>query len=209
MIKHCIKKTQKPCWPSLLFTPWMQGLVTGEEEDIKLSRTDLHSAKYHLVAADFTDLNSLESKLSESDVNFTCPTLILAECALVYVDMNKSNNMLGWFANKFTSCSFVNYEQLNMNDRLVFSDAKYKKFNRICSGLVKLCWTIWCPEVVYWPEQGRVKIRILKYKDSHKMDGTMPSVGTWMKYVNLSFNVSIEYLVSRFILFYLREMYLE
>ena len=102
----------------------MQGLVTGEEEDIKLSRTDLHSAKYHLVAADFTDLNSLESKLSESDVNFTCPTLILAECALVYVDMNKSNNMLGWFANKFTSCSFVNYEQLNMNDRWVFSNVK-------------------------------------------------------------------------------------
>ena len=96
----------------------MQGLVTGEdEEDIKLSRTDLHSAKYHLVAADFTDINSLESKLTQSDVNYTCPTLILAECALVYVDQKKSNNMLAWVANKFTSCSFVNYEQLNMNDR--------------------------------------------------------------------------------------------
>ena len=98
----------------------MQGLVTGEEEDIKLSRTDLHSAKYHLVAADFTDINSLESKLTESDVSYTCPTLILAECALVYVDQKKSNNMLAWIANKFTSCSFVNYEQLNMNDRYKF-----------------------------------------------------------------------------------------
>ena len=96
----------------------MQGLVTGEdEEDIKLSRTDLHSAKYHLVAADFTDINSLESKLMQSDVNYTCPTLILAECALVYVDQNKTSKLMTWLASKFSSCAFINYEQLNMNDK--------------------------------------------------------------------------------------------
>ena len=95
----------------------LMNLVAGEEAEIKLSKTDLHSTKYHLVAADFTDLNVMETKLSESDVSYTCPTLILAECALVYVDQNKTSKMMSWLANKFTSCTFVNYEQLNMNDR--------------------------------------------------------------------------------------------
>jgi len=95
----------------------LMGLVAGEEADIRLSKTDLHSTRYHLVAADFTDIPSLETKLAESEVSFSCPTLILAECALVYVDQNKTSKMMSWLANKFSSCTFVNYEQLNMNDR--------------------------------------------------------------------------------------------
>ena len=51
----------------------LMGLVAGEEADIRLSRTDLHSTRYHLTAADFTDLPSLEAKLTESEVSFTCP----------------------------------------------------------------------------------------------------------------------------------------
>jgi len=95
----------------------LMGLVAGEEADIKLSKTELHSTRYHLVSADFTDLPVLESKLAESEVSFSCPTLILAECALVYVDQAKTSRMMSWLAAKFSSCTFVNYEQLNMNDR--------------------------------------------------------------------------------------------
>jgi len=95
----------------------LMGLVAGEEADIKLSKTELHSTRYHLVSADFTDLPVLEAKLAESEVSFSCPTLILAECALVYVDQIKTSRMMSWLAGKFSSCTFVNYEQLNMNDR--------------------------------------------------------------------------------------------
>ena len=95
--------------------------VAGEEPEIRLSKTDLHSTKYHLIAADLTDLNVLETKLSESEISYTCPTLILAECVLVYVDQNKTSKMMSWLANKFSSCTFINYEQLNMNDRYKIS----------------------------------------------------------------------------------------
>ena len=95
----------------------LMGLVAGEEADIRLSRTDLHSTRYHLVAADLTDLNTLETKLSESEVSYTCPTLVLAECVLVYADKNKTNRLMSWLASRFSSCTFVNYEQLNMTDR--------------------------------------------------------------------------------------------
>ena len=69
------------------------------------------------MAADLTDLTNLERKLTESEVSYTCPTLILAECVLVYVDQNKSSKLMTWLANKFSSCAFINYEQLNMNDK--------------------------------------------------------------------------------------------
>ena len=35
----------------------------------------------------------------------------------MYVDQNKTSKMMSWLATKFSSCTFVNYEQLNMNDR--------------------------------------------------------------------------------------------
>lgn len=90
----------------------------GEEEgEIRLSRTDLHSTRYHLVAADFVNLTELEDKLTQSEVDYNCPTLVLAECVLVYVDPAKVGRMLGWMSEKFSSLTFINYEQLNMEDR--------------------------------------------------------------------------------------------
>jgi hypothetical protein len=41
------------------------GRVAGDDEsDVRVSRTDLHSNDYHIVAADFTDTTSLEAKLT-------------------------------------------------------------------------------------------------------------------------------------------------
>ena len=45
--------------------------------------------RYHLVAADFSDVSRLREKLEESEVDYQCPTLVLAECALVYADSKK------------------------------------------------------------------------------------------------------------------------
>ena len=71
------------------------------------------------MAADLTDLTNLERKLTESEVSYSCPTLILAECVLVYIDQNKTSKLMTWLASKFSSCAFINYEQLNMNDKYV------------------------------------------------------------------------------------------
>ena len=50
-------------------------------------------------------------------VDFSCPTLLLAECVLVYVGTDKSGGLLQWLADKFSNAAFINYEQLNMEDR--------------------------------------------------------------------------------------------
>jgi len=89
----------------------------GEEEEVRLNKTDLHSSKYHLVAADFTDLPALQAKLAESEVDFLCPTLVVAECALVYVSPARTFALASWLAQAFASLVFINYEQINMEDR--------------------------------------------------------------------------------------------
>lgn len=91
--------------------------VADAEGDVKLSKTDLHGNRYHLVAADFTDLLNLQEKLEQSEIDYNCPTLVLAECALVYADSEKVNRLLKWLSTSFSSIAFINYEQLNMNDR--------------------------------------------------------------------------------------------
>ena len=47
------------------------------------------------MAADLTDLNNLEQKLTESEVSFSRPTLILAECVLVYIDQAEWRPLIG------------------------------------------------------------------------------------------------------------------
>jgi [phosphatase 2A protein]-leucine-carboxy methyltransferase len=91
--------------------------VTDPEGEIKLSKTDLHGTDYHLVAADLSNLTNLEQKLIESEVDFSCPTLVLAECVLVYVNSSKTEAMAKWLADRFHAITFINYEQLNMTDR--------------------------------------------------------------------------------------------
>jgi len=91
--------------------------VTDAEGEIKLSKTDLHGTNYHLVAADLGNVQSLEQKLIESEVDFCCPTLVLAECVLVYVNHTRTEEMTKWLGEKFQAVTFINYEQLNMTDR--------------------------------------------------------------------------------------------
>jgi hypothetical protein len=51
------------------------GRIAGDNEsDVKVSRTDLHSSDYHIVAADFTDTAAFEAKLTTDCglVSFFC-----------------------------------------------------------------------------------------------------------------------------------------
>ena len=88
-------------------------------DEVKFSRTDLHGATYHIVAANFTDLKTLESKLEECGVNYALPTIFIAECVFVYVDPNKTSAFLQWISTRFRSApiALINHEQLNIFDR--------------------------------------------------------------------------------------------
>lgn len=90
--------------------------IHEQDGEVKLSATDLHAGNYHCMGADMRNLAQLEAKLRQAEIDFSNPTLFLAECVLVYVENDCVNRLLAWIATKFKSGLFVNYEMCNMND---------------------------------------------------------------------------------------------
>lgn len=101
----------------------MFGIFT--EDDIRLSKSEIHGTNYHLVNADLSVLSQVEKKLHESGIDKSLPTIFLAECVLVYIDSSKSTELLKWIAHQFPTALFVNYEQVG-NIKLYMSLHNYK-----------------------------------------------------------------------------------
>nr|CAD7589800.1 unnamed protein product [Timema genevievae] len=72
-------------------------MIQVGDGEVMISNTDFHSNDYHVVGVDLCDLEQLKTKLSEAGVNESLPTLFLTD--------------------KFRTALFVNYEQVNMDDR--------------------------------------------------------------------------------------------
>lgn len=85
--------------------------------DIRLSPTDLHAANYHLIGVDLRNLEELFAKFQTSEVNFDLPTVFLAECVLVYMEPPNCFNLLRALGERFKNAAFINYEQVNLDDR--------------------------------------------------------------------------------------------
>lgn len=79
--------------------------------------SDLHAADYHLLGADIRQKDELWKKLALAELDPTKPTVVLAECVLVYLDVHLSNVLITSFAQNFKEIVFINYEQVNMTDK--------------------------------------------------------------------------------------------
>jgi O-methyltransferase involved in polyketide biosynthesis len=74
--------------------------------------SDLHANDYHLIGADLRQHNELWNKFQHAELDPKIPTIILAECVLVYIDQLKCDDLLKSFAQYFENCAFINYEQV-------------------------------------------------------------------------------------------------
>jgi len=108
--------TAKKCYYIKKSKPLLQALAT-EDGEVSMSNWDLHSSQYHLVGTDLRVEGQLAAKLQEAEVDYSLPTIFLAECVLVYMDTVHSTALLRWITNTFTTVAFINYEQVNMQDR--------------------------------------------------------------------------------------------
>ena len=52
-------------------------------------------------------------------MDYSCPTLVLAECALVYLPTSRTSPLLAWLAGAFQAAAFVNYEQVSLHLHLL------------------------------------------------------------------------------------------
>ncbi|GLG99637.1 Leucine carboxyl methyltransferase 2 [Gryllus bimaculatus] len=71
---------------------------------------------YWLLACDLRNLSALEEKMVHADVDFSLPTLFLAECSITYMDEQSSSALIRWAATKFRNATFVTYEQVYPDD---------------------------------------------------------------------------------------------
>ena len=78
-----------------------------------ISKNELHSAKYHLVYANISNIGQLESKLTASGIDRSLPTLFLSECVLVYIEVEGTDKLLRWISDSFPTAFFLNYEQVS------------------------------------------------------------------------------------------------
>lgn len=77
---------------------------------------EVRSGRYALVGADLRDLQGLDAALARANFDASLPTLILAECVLIYMDPKQSRNVISWAAKKMPLSAFVIYEQINPAD---------------------------------------------------------------------------------------------
>ncbi|GMT34564.1 hypothetical protein PFISCL1PPCAC_25861, partial [Pristionchus fissidentatus] len=78
--------------------------------------TDLHAGDYHLVGADLRQWAELKSKLEAAAVDWTAPTLVIAECVLIYMATSQSEELLSHFTQAFGNVALLSYEQTNVDD---------------------------------------------------------------------------------------------
>ncbi|CAJ0586583.1 unnamed protein product, partial [Mesorhabditis spiculigera] len=110
--------------------PDVVGLFSETPREVQ--HCDLHCGDYHLIGADIRQWKELEEKLETTGVDAKLPTLVLAECVLVYMGETESHTLLKNLAAMFSTITFVNYEQLNTND----SFGKIMEENLLRRGLI-------------------------------------------------------------------------
>ncbi|KAM6155024.1 leucine carboxyl methyltransferase 1 [Rhynchocyon petersi] len=87
------------------------------EDTLQIDGHMLNSKRFAIIGADLRDLPDLEEKLKKCHMNTQLPTLLIAECVLIYMTPEQSANLLKWAANSFETAMLINYEQVNMDDR--------------------------------------------------------------------------------------------
>ncbi|XP_042336692.1 leucine carboxyl methyltransferase 1 isoform X2 [Sceloporus undulatus] len=86
-------------------------------ESLLIDAHSLDSSRYAIIGADLRELPKLEENLKKCNMDPQLPTLVMAECVLVYMSPEHSVSLLKWVSGMFPTAMFINYEQVNMSDR--------------------------------------------------------------------------------------------
>lgn len=87
-------------------------------ENVDALKTETNEKTYRLIAADLCDLESLKARLCKAGLRPDRPTLILAECVLMYMPPKDSSAIISWTASFFTrGAAFATYEPFRPDDK--------------------------------------------------------------------------------------------
>jgi O-methyltransferase involved in polyketide biosynthesis len=80
------------------------------------SKTELIGSDYALLPVDLRDANLLKTKLDSIKLDPKAPTLVFAECVLVYIKAEDSNKVISYFLQNYEDVYFMNWEMMKLND---------------------------------------------------------------------------------------------
>ncbi|KAM4698042.1 leucine carboxyl methyltransferase 1 isoform 2-T2 [Rhinophrynus dorsalis] len=92
-------------------------METHSGESLLMDAHTLDSTRFSIIGADLRNAKDMEEKLKKFGMDPQLPTLLVAECVLVYMTPEQSASLLKWAAGTFPTAMFINYEQVNMADR--------------------------------------------------------------------------------------------
>jgi [phosphatase 2A protein]-leucine-carboxy methyltransferase len=119
-------------------SPVLQKKLPIEEKSFKIP-CGFHSSLYTILPVDLRDITQLDNQLKilsdKKIIDYTIPTLFLSECVLIYMSNDHSLDLLKYFSATFSQCClFLNFEQINMNDRfgkIMFDNLKQRSCHLI------------------------------------------------------------------------------
>ncbi|CAH2226302.1 tRNA wybutosine-synthesizing 4 [Pelobates cultripes] len=97
-------------------TEVLRNLLGSHEASPSSDGLVLSATNYRLLGVDLSDVSTLESALEKAGIMWDCPTLVLAEVVLCYMDPARSTALIEWVAKRFARSRFVLYEQITPND---------------------------------------------------------------------------------------------
>ncbi|XP_051000437.1 tRNA wybutosine-synthesizing protein 4 [Acomys russatus] len=114
-------------------TPELCALTGPFEIGDSASALCFASSDYRIVGADLRELPRLAEALGGAGLDFTSPTLLLAEAVLTYLDPTSAAALIAWAAQRFPDALFVIYEQMKPRD--AFGQIMLQHFRRLNSPL--------------------------------------------------------------------------
>ncbi|KAF0302431.1 Leucine carboxyl methyltransferase 1 [Amphibalanus amphitrite] len=97
-----------------------KGLMTAfksDEGEVRVGRAALHAEDYHLAPVDLARLADVRTALEECCLRPDRPTIVLAECVLVYMESRACHELLSHLASTLRTAYLVNYEMVGVDDR--------------------------------------------------------------------------------------------
>lgn len=70
------------------------------------------SEAYSLLPGDLRDSRACQASLEAAGFDPTCPTYVLAECVLVYMEPEDSASVVRWLGHWLPTAAFLVYEQV-------------------------------------------------------------------------------------------------
>ncbi|XP_067142703.1 tRNA wybutosine-synthesizing protein 4-like isoform X2 [Centruroides vittatus] len=90
--------------------------LLSAKKPVEIKKIVLSTEDYILVGVDLQNIRNVDHVFMEMGIRYSAPTLFLSECAIVYMDVKSSDDLIRWSAAKFPNSAFVTYEQVYPDD---------------------------------------------------------------------------------------------